>query len=80
MVLAVRLISEFEKLWSLEDAHSNPKSAATKFSARTSRMRDGIYPYRSAEKYNALVDVIRKNDYETIFYNDYYRIYVPVTK
>ena len=41
MVLAVLLISEFEKLWSLEDAHSSPRSAATRFSPITSRIPAG---------------------------------------
>ena len=41
MVLAVLLMSEFEKLWSLEEAHSSPSSAATRFSPITSRIPDG---------------------------------------
>ena len=41
MVLAVLLMSELEKLWSLEDAHSSPRSAATRFSPITSRIPAG---------------------------------------
>ena len=41
MVLAVLLISELEKLWSLEEAHSSPRRAATRFSPIISRIPAG---------------------------------------
>lgn len=47
------------------------------FSSKTARKTDGEYPYRSASKYLALVDVIKNNHYQTLYSNQYYQIYVP---
>ena len=72
--------SEEKFMTQLEEKTSTGNLPVIVFSARTSYMTDGNSPYRSTAKYEALLEVVKTYDYETLFYNDYYQIFVPVKK